>query len=383
MKKFRIISNIFIQKMEINNIKKIKFLLGCITIRKNLDNYSGDLKVLGMRILNWRSEFLTVKYSIQFPEIPLCKVYITRNLVKKIEKYIPEKYDALYFGSRSGEFFLLMYHLEEIIKKYNLNHEKLLILSPVKYHANILSLFYPDIEIKILPSLYGRLNRNIENKVFKLKKGRTLVMPILFNHFTSLEKKIHEGENIHFYDYLLKNNQLSDINMKLPAVNDEIIASVNDKIKLMNLKKKFVILSLGSVSNEGLNGKFCFKLISLLKELGYDIYFNSLVNDEITQYGKTCYMSHSEMFYLTQKAEAVVALRSGFMDVITSQSKKTICFYTDFKPRTVLKSMSANLVLKGFTLKKIPNVKPENIHEYIYTKDNENMIIKDIKKILG
>jgi len=378
-----IIHNLFNKKFDNKNkTLKIKFLFGLIYYKKNMEDYSSELRLLGISIVHSNTISLITKYFIEFPRIPLFKKNITSNVVKELEEYIPNNKDAFFFGSRSGEFFLLMYHFKGLLKKYNTNFNKVIILTPYKYHLSIFSLFYPNLQIIKLPIKYAQINRNITSNIFNLNNGKRVIIPLLFSHYLQVEDKVRKKENIHFYQYLKTNHNLTSDDLTIPKVNSEIMSQVDSKIKRMNLNEdNFVIISLGSVSNKPMSNDFWISLSKKILNNGLDIYFNSLANNEITQYGKTCYMTHAEMFYFVQKAKAVIGLRSGFLDTIVSNSNKTIALYTDFNDRPILGEMASDDVLRGFSLKKLPQVNPANIWEFDVNKFSEDDLITNIMEV--
>lgn len=368
---------------KIKEIRKTSILFGLFYIKDNLRTFNSEIRLLGIRIISAETSSLIKKYLINLPSISIFKTNITEQVVKELEDYIPDNIDAFYFGMRSGEFFLLMYHFLEIIKKYNTSTDRIIVLTPYKYHISILSLFFPEIPIILVPFKYAQLNRNVKKHVFNLSCKKRLIIPVMFSHYLQLETKIKNNENAHFYEYLKYNHHLAGKKLNTPKVNAQIVATVETKIKRMNLNvHNFVILSLNSVSNEPLEKEFITHLIEKISNSQIDIYFNSLKNDEFTQYGKTCYMTHAETFYLAQKARAVIGLRSGFMDTIAESSPKTIALYTAFKNRPILGAISSKDVLRGFSLKQLPNVNPQNIHEYDVEKYTKEALIANIMEIL-
>lgn len=297
-------------------------------------------------------------------------------MVDNLSEYIPENYDAYIFTCRSGEFFLIMHHLRELLASYQ--SKQVIILTTMSYHINIFSLFDTDLEIKQIPWKFVRLNRHIGENVFKLKSNKRVIIPITFDYYLNHEDKIHSKTNLHFYHELLKVTNLSNHNLIYPRYNNEIIDMVNQAMINMNLSRKFIILSMDTQSNDSINAKFWLALINELKTLDYDIYFNSLTNNHITRHGKTCYMLHSEVCYLSSLAEAVIGVRSGLMDILAPFAKKLVCIYTDFKERRSFKRIEAKYIREAYSLHNIPNA--NNIYEVlVYEKDIITSILRILK----
>lgn len=361
-----------------SEIEKIKILLGLIYIKRNFNLYSVDVRFLGIKILKAESIDLEQKLNIDFPTITIFKRNITKTILKELETFIPSYCDAYIFTCRSGEYFLIMHHFQELVSQYG--SKEYVILTPFQYHVNIGKMFYPDLKIIKIPIKFARLNRNQGTKIFNFSKFKRVIIPIEFNYYTNHEKKIHKNQYKHFYEELIRVQNLKGKDLHFPLISNNDINSVKTKIKNMNLKNKFVILSIESQSNSPINENFWVNLTQRLQKLNYDVYFNSMKNNQITQYGKTCYMTHSETCYLSTFAEATIGLRSGFMDVIAPFSNKTICLYTDFRDRRDFKSISAQRVKDAYSLVKIPNAK--NIYETCITEGQEEFTLSKIMELL-
>ena len=128
------------------------------------------------------------------------------------------------------------------------------------------------------------------------------------------------------------------------------------------------------------NSGFWQKIIDKLYDNGFDVFLNVIKLDSKYGCAKTCFLTFEEAYYLASLSKNIVGLRSGFVEPLTSiQNVPITCYYTDFKDRGKLKAISAEKVINGFTLKKLPNVNIDNIFEY-----NINAVCEDevIKKIL-
>lgn len=82
---------------------------------------------------------------------------------------------------------------------------------------------------------------------------------------------------------------------------------------------------------------------------------------------------------MAQHAAAVVGLRSGLIEILASSGTNIFTFYCEFPERGLLKAMTADDVLSGFSLKKLSGLPHSKIFEYSLSNFDSDMIIKELK----
>ena len=98
--------------------------------------------------------------------------------------------------------------------------------------------------------------------------------------------------------------------------------------------------------------------------------------------GKTCFLTFEEAYYLASLSKCIIGLRSGFIEPLTSIKNLPIfCLYTDFKDRGLLKSISSDVVMKSFSLKKLPNCDATMIKELSDTLCSEDFSVLEFLEI--
>ena len=83
----------------------------------------------------------------------------------------------------------------------------------------------------------------------------------------------------------------------------------------------------------------------------FDIFWNT--TKSAPEGAKHCNLKVAEAFALAKHAKKIIALRSGFSELLTQTGVPIEIIYTKFR-RSMINDISADLVLKGFSLKKLP-----------------------------
>ena len=72
-------------------------------------------------------------------------------------------------------------------------------------------------------------------------------------------------------------------------------------------------------------------------------------------------------------------MRSGFLECLSQNNVPLYVLYTGFPDRPDFKRLSSDKVLQGYSIKKLPNINTELVHEFDVNKYNdEDIIMKEI-----
>lgn len=345
------------------------------------------------KLFNWI--FMTSTFYSGFYDYTLFNKFKFRSSRKKTfnfllpilfsylkEKTNEDKLDIIPLFNRSGETFLMCYHLKSIFKKNNIKKPIFVAIHP--YLKSIVEMFYPDINFYKIPNVFWELYF-AEGNGLKFSNTYKYYNQLLLqhNHFMELESKLQKGKIINFYTAIKERLNIKSENILSPKYSNNVIESAKTKIKLLGLKKPFVFIAPDAQSNGTCSKDFWDMLPIKLSNLGYDIYFNSIPWNIPNSYYKHCNFSLAEARYVAEQADVIIGVRSGLMDVITNKSSKIICIYHAFWDRgNKLPMLEANKVLNGFSLKYLPNTNKNNIFEYNGQQMSEEEIMKSIIKIL-
>lgn len=80
---------------------------------------------------------------------------------------------------------------------------------------------------------------------------------------------------------------------------------------------------------------------------------------------------------LARHSVAVIGLRSGLTEMLAAVGIPSFIVYTGLTQRGMLEAMSAEQVLRGFTLTELPGLEKNKIHEYVYSDSNWQQITSD------
>ncbi len=341
-------------KIEYDFIKK-SYLMGLFYYKKNLINYNKSLRIFGLPILSSKIKLGYEKFYI------LGIIYFkktTRNLLYNvINQHVPERYKNIYIHFNcSGETYLFLSYIKPT--------EDSIFVATKKYHIDLCKMLHPNIECIYLPNI---LNLRAFDNVYKENyKNKNFYNVLPFDHFRILEEKIKKGLEVHYCKEICKTIGVEySTKALLPFISEDIKKSALNKANRIGLNlDNFIFLCPESQSNEDPPGGFWINLVDDLYNSGYDVFLNVLNQNPKFGTAKSCYLTFAEAYYIASLSKKIIGLRSGFIEPLSSIKNVLItCYYTDFKDRGLLKPLSAEQVLNGFSLKALPNINKDLIKE--------------------
>ena len=355
---------------------KYKALFGLIYFKYNNISKTFDFRLFGIRVLHSKLKGYYKKYYFLFPPVLYLKTtkeFLTSFLDNLIEKY-PQYDDYYVFLSRSGEFFLLMHHLREWLQK-NKSTNYILIFS-AKYHLNICKMFFPEIPCAYIKNINVPLISRGIKKIKTCYKTKNIYVPTNEKYFVRVENDIR-NKNGHYYELLKQHLNLSNKTVEY-TISIEAQNKIKNIVKYI-LNDNFVFISPETLSNEPVEKDFWEDLCNLIRADGYKIYCNTMNFNNLIPGCEAMFLTYEESIELAKYAKAIIGMRSGFLECLSQNNVPLFVLYTDFSKRPGFKKISSDKVLSGFSIKKLPNVKPENIYEYdVNSYDNKNAIIDEI-----
>ena len=352
-----------------------------ITSEKNIykENIEKILKIYGKTLIKKISQNNTTKYYLL--NKPITTVNTHKNIYKKIKQLYKNEFDDIYIlNANSGEMFLfLAYFAKKFISKNK--SQKPLFIATQKYHIDILKLYCPSIPYLYIKGLHLSTSEDswsYENKRFFLMFSK--------NHFEQVEIDINKNDidSVHYFNKIQQTLKLTEQDNPEPIISEKVKISLNKKIKSTNLNiNNFILLAPEAKSCIELQQSFWIKLVKELKNKGIDIFLNITNPQNKIKNCKTANLTFEEIFYLAQKAKAIISLRSGLSEFLLPSKTMNIALYTPFRH---LKSYSLDTqkVISGFSMLKLPNVDSDKIYE-INTEEfaNENILIQKILTTLS
>ena len=358
------------------NLRERIFCSGLISSKKVTDHYKGlrlkDCFILGQRILQYGSyDYI---FIFKLLGLTLYSKEVSMLFYNKYKSKIPPETDYLCFlATGIGEFSLfLSLCLKNFMKQNNIKHP--LFITKAKHNIALLNIFFPTAKILYIQGFpfqrMGEFNvNNIRARYF---------FPIPY--FQQVEEDI-TNKKAHFFDSILNylNLEPNNFDVNLPKIAEEYKHSAEEKLKSMGLlDKKFIFIAPEANSCENVNKKFWGKLTKKLHDKGFEIIFNSAKMPLSAQYFIADF-SLQEVFIVAQKAQAVIGLRSGLLDLLSMTGVPIHAIYTAFKNRKDFPPMSKENVKIGFDLEKLPaEIKKSKIYSYFYRDNLADDILEKI-----
>jgi len=326
----------------------------------------------------------TVKYysfGRLIKTIPLIKLFYNSYLKK-----IKFDYDDVYIlNSNSGELFLFFAYLVKAVLHKNCS-QKPLFIATSKYHIDILKLYLPNAQYIF------REDIKIKTKSDAFKyNGHKFFMIFSGNHFEKVELDIKHKEigTVHYLNSIIKTLGIKpdDCYYPEPIIPEYINNDLVKKVNAINLKlNNFVIIAPEANTCEELSKDFWIKIVSELKEEGYDVFLNIINKKSKIDGCKATPITYLELFALSQKAKGVISLRSGLSEFLLPADIPNVSIYTKFNRRGPNRAFPVNKGIEGFSMLKMPFVNKSNIVEinadnYKTINELKNITIKSFKTL--
>ncbi len=357
------------------------FLKGIVSTIKIRDEFEyhveKKLKIFGKCFLEGILD--NNMYTWYFAGIPIKKLKLAYFYKKHYLKGVKERYDDVYIlDANSGEIYLfLVYFLNAYMKK-NVS-KKILLVATKKYHIDLIETICPEI-----PYIFRKkLRKNINADMFNYD-GINFHMIFKHGHFKRIDKELHnKNDDLNYFKAIKErlNIKDSEIEMRKAVISEEIRKSVYEKAKKNGLNiNNFIFVSPEANSCQKLPESFWIKLINKYREYGYDIYLN-LMGDANNYNGcefKSFDLSYKEAYALAENAKKIIALRSGFIEYLIQTNIPMDVLYTAFSCSYIFDNVTAEYVLKGFSLKNLPYINKDIIREYVISDNSYEELLPQL-----
>lgn len=318
--------------------------------------------------------------KIKIKNVNSVKYKILKNIINNIDK----KYKNIFICTFNlGEIFIFLQLFRNRVD-YNNRLKDTLFIATKKYHIDLFNLFTPQIAFLYKPELQCFVDSPKRNFSYK---GRMINIILTLLNIKSWDKLLKEQEklNIHTcYDsvkYLELNFKLLKNKVDIqPNINVDIKKNLIEKIKKINLDiDKFIFIAPEALSCHLLDIEFWRKISIDLRNMGYDSFFNITENFQDYNFCKHINLSVEEAFILAQMSKGIISLRSGFSELFTfiHNIPVSIIYNTPIPVQ-----MSIEHFKEISTLYSYPYA-GNNIHEFIYKNNYNNLAEKTIKTILN
>lgn len=266
--------------------------------------------------------------------------------------------DCWVFICRSGEFFLLMQHMDELLRRHG--GGKTLFVFTAKFHIDICRMFFPDINYIYITDPNIRFVSHFIQSIKNTYKGKNIFFPFYEKYFKYVEQSI-QCSNTHYYDHI--KNQLSiydppcNLNISKSSLNK------SEKIAKYLLNNHFVFICPETHSSRSLEKDFWEELCQKIKKMGYEIFCNSMNFNSSVSGAYSVFLSHEEAIALSKYATCIIGMRSGFLECLSQSRIPIIAIYTNFFGIPPLGILSSADAWRGFSITHLPHVHQDMIFE--------------------
>lgn len=346
-----------------NELFRIQKFCGNLIYTKKLRSTTKDRKIF--KIFNLPiSERITVNDKIQYNILnyPVKTMDLANIFYNQYLKKIKYDYDDVYIlHANSGETYIFFAYCVNAVLRKN-NSKKPLFIATQDYHVDILKMYLPNANCVFFKHFATRAK---SDKWYV--KGHTCYMVFSANHFLNLGKNIYRKgiSQVHYLDNISETLEISKKDFTKPIVKipQEVKQSLKYKIGSINLNlSKFVIIAPEAQTCEELPISLWQNLVKELQQRGFDIFLNIVNKDNYIDGCKSIFLTYQEVYALTQKAMAVISLRSGFTEFVLPAEIPNITVYTKFREQKRI-TFSVDKTISAFTMHKFPFINHDLVCE--------------------
>lgn len=344
------------------NAKHQNFLGNLITVHKTFkeDFVQKNINVLGINVYKYIRKQNNTKYYLFnkfFKEVFLGDKFYWKH------RNLFEKYDDIYvLHANIGETVVFLKLAKAFFKKNGSKSPLIIGLKP--YHKDLVKMFLPDVDIKILK----RVKFSLYSKELNIH-GHNIKLVFSKSHFDKVEDALRDKDisDKHFVKFILEylalnREDFSDTEISVTQEEKEILLK---KVKKIGLDiDNFVFFAPEASTCESVPADFWEELKERYQCRGIDVYCNAVKEKEFFKGFKRCSLSMKEVFILAGMAKEIVALRSGLVDLLVYTKQPVKVIYTKARHRESFNPLSAEEIMTGFSLKKFDNVREFSAEDY-------------------
>jgi len=254
------------------------------------------------------------------------KVLSRRSYTKYLKHQVKLQKEevAILCPHNSGEAYLICSMIDSFKRKHDV--DKVILIGGKRYHQQIYEMFAHKIDRYFFVE-----EENLYRPKYHLsvKKG-TFFLSTNGLWCTLIDYGIPHFDVVKICAHLGKEAELS-----LPLIQEKYQISAKDKFDRLSLtKNKTVLISPEAISAKLLPQEFWQKICEKLRVKGYDVFLNIMDQKNAIEGVKTDYLNFSEAFLFAQMCGHVIALRSGFCEVISNANANFHIVYSGLSHST-------------------------------------------------
>ena len=265
-----------------------------------------------------------------------------------------------------GEAQILNFFMKGLTNKWKVKNPCLMSQREIYKELFVLYTDIPFYHIDLEQNEYAFYlpNRNV-----KYKKKTFHLWHCTLGEAIEFEKKWGISNFTHAIDWYKELSGISLLNNIEPVFKQDVIDSAERKIRKNKLNmENFVFLAPSANTTKKIEESLWKEIANQFRRKGYDIYVNTV--ERRSEIGESTQLSICEAAYIASRAKRIIALRSGFSELLASIRNRgnLIIVYSSFREMT-----PANF-FKVFTLTKYPFYDHKKTDEYIYNGEKSEFI---------
>ncbi len=268
-----------------------------------------------------------------------------------------------------GESHLLNYMMEELVTKWKVKNP--CFMSHRVVYKDMFGLYnaipFYHIKIKYLDYALYLSTRNL-----KYKGQWFHVHHCTYDESTVWRQRKLEGKDkTHATETYKKDAGIKKFNDAALRFPEDVKKSTLKKVEGLNTDK-FIFFAPEAQGAKRINADQWGVLFSKLKEAGFDVFVNTVSG--LYPYGRSARLSVAQAVYLASLAKGIVALRSGFSEILCAVRNRheLHVIYTEFR------GFSTTDFFDTYTLVNYPFYNPDNTFEHKVTSKNKDDIFNKI-----
>ena len=269
----------------------------------------------------------------------------------------------------NGEAYLICLAINELIEKYNAKNP--CIVFHRKIFEDVIKVFQPNITMYYTENLqYNNYCNSLFHNHIRYKGIDFLVMQCPLKGMKNLAQDYLNGNNEPYPIVIKKIHNLkeySKVHMQF-SDNDK---SIIDQVGNLNIDN-FVFFIPEANCVRDISEEFWTKLAGKFRKKGIDVFVNTKTGT--SNYGVSTQTTISQAMYLASLSKGIIAIRSGFSELVSTFPIQKHIIYPYFKYEPI----TPKNMIKSYSITTYPEVDKDKIFEYDTEKLSEDEIIEKI-----
>ena len=216
---------------------------------------------------------------------------------------------------------------------------------------------------------YHDYNRSLIHDHITYRGIKFVVWPQTLHDSQKMSELYSRGGGAPYPEYIKNKHSLKNWGGIFPhfSEKDQALARPVNDLEL----SKFVFIIAEANAVKPLPDEFWRRLHDCLKQKGIDVFVNTKTG--ISKYGKSASISIKQAMYLASKSKAIISIRCGLAELISSFPIQKHIIYTSF----MWEPIPAKRMMNVYSLFSYPMIDSQTLHEYEW-QDKIDVLVRQI-----